>query len=102
MSTSTSYHPALGYEPLPELFQTNFSRDELAARRAAVFDMIGPDDIALGARCASAGDLRVLPPDQRLLLPVGSRGPPLVLVARRPGADRSSVPPAPGRRTGTK
>lgn len=47
MTTTTSYHRGLGYEPLPELFQTNFSRDELAARRAAVFDMIGADDIAL-------------------------------------------------------
>ena len=49
--------------------------------------MIGADDVRVGAGCAGAGDLRVLPPDQRLLLFVGSRGTPLVLVARRPGPD---------------
>ncbi len=39
--------PALGYEPLPQLFQRNFSPEELAARRSAVFDRIGGDDVAL-------------------------------------------------------
>ncbi|HXW81679.1 MAG TPA: aminopeptidase P N-terminal domain-containing protein, partial [Acidimicrobiales bacterium] len=47
MPTSTTSQRQLGYEPLPELFQTNFSREELAARRAAVFDRIGGDDIAV-------------------------------------------------------
>ncbi len=47
MSTSTTSQRQLGYEPLPELFQTNFSQDELAARRSAVFDRIGSDDIAV-------------------------------------------------------
>jgi Xaa-Pro aminopeptidase len=37
----------LGYEPLPDLFQTNFAPDELAARRLAVLDLLGSDDLAL-------------------------------------------------------
>jgi Xaa-Pro aminopeptidase len=45
--TSTTFHRQLGFEPLPELFQTNFSREELAARRSAVLDRIDDDDVAL-------------------------------------------------------
>jgi Xaa-Pro aminopeptidase len=45
--TGTVSARALGYQPLPELFQTNFSREELAARRSAVLDRIGGDDIAV-------------------------------------------------------
>jgi Xaa-Pro aminopeptidase len=47
MSTLTDLYRELGFEPLPELFQTNFGAEELAARRSAVFDRISSDDIAL-------------------------------------------------------
>ncbi len=47
MPTLTEDYRELGYEPLPELFQTNFGPDEVAARRSAVFDRISADDIAL-------------------------------------------------------
>jgi Xaa-Pro aminopeptidase len=54
MSTSTTFdgQPSydqreLGYEPLPELFQKNFSQEELAGRRTAVFERIGAGDIVL-------------------------------------------------------
>ncbi|HTW97786.1 MAG TPA: aminopeptidase P N-terminal domain-containing protein [Acidimicrobiales bacterium] len=48
----------LGFEPLPDLFQANFTRDELAARRLAVLDRIGPDDLVLlqGAPAPSASE----------------------------------------------
>jgi Xaa-Pro aminopeptidase len=37
----------LGFEPLPELFQSNFSAAELAGRRLAVLDRLDPGDIVL-------------------------------------------------------
>ncbi len=48
----------LGFEPLPELFQKNFSPEELAARRLALLDRLGADDIALlqGAPAPSSSE----------------------------------------------
>jgi Xaa-Pro aminopeptidase len=43
----TTSQRELGFEPVPELFQTNFSTEELAARRLAVLDSIGADDVVL-------------------------------------------------------
>jgi Xaa-Pro aminopeptidase len=57
MSTSTTERE-LGYEPLPELFQANFSPEELAGRRSAVFDLVGSDDVAVlqGAPAPAASE----------------------------------------------
>ena len=57
MTISATHQRQLGYEPLPELFQTNFSPEELASRRGAIFDRIGGDDIALLQGAAGAGDV---------------------------------------------
>jgi Xaa-Pro aminopeptidase len=102
VTTTTTYQGQLGYEPLPELFQTNFSPEELATRRGAVFDRIGGDDVALlqGAAAPATSEFfrqtndffylcGVEVPHAYLLLDGRTRATTLYLPHRDPAVERS-------------
>ena len=102
MTISATHQRQLGYEPLPELFQTNFSPEELASRRSAVFDRIGGDDIALlqGAPAPATSEFfrqtndffylcGVEVPHAYLLLDGRTRATTLYLPHRDPAVERS-------------
>ena len=102
MTISATHQRQLGYEPLPELFQTNFSPEELASRRSAIFDRIGGDDIALlqGAAAPATSEFfrqtndffylcGVEVPHAYLLLDGRTRATTLYLPHRDPAVERS-------------
>ncbi len=102
MTISATHQRQLGYEPLPELFQTNFSPEELASRRGAIFDRIGGDDIALlqGAAAPATSEFfrqtndffylcGVEVPHTYLLLDGRTRATTLYLPHRDPAVERS-------------
>ena len=95
MTISATHQRQLGYEPLPELFQTNFSPEELASRRGAIFDRIGGDDIALLQGAAAPATSEFFRQTNDFFYLCGSGSTPCLLVARRSHASDNAVPTSP-------